>query len=212
MGYDEGRILVAGARPAGDDARGATVKCLELIRACRLGADDPIITVGDVDMHLVNALLMAGYGDLTVLHPSVEALDEVRQALPQIGDRLILLPIGTLQFQPQRRYALWHDRGLFHFLTYPEERQRYVELVQQALRPEGHLVICAFGPDGPLQFRGAPVARYSAGRLAEEFGGQFELAEHGLAVHPAASGENHQLVHCRFRRHAPSWPAQANRD
>lgn len=212
MGDKESLHLGAGARLAGDDARGTTVKSLELIRACRLGADEPIITVGEVDMHLVNALLMAGYGDLTVLHPSVDALDEVRRVLPHIEHRLILVPTDALGFHPKRRYALWHDRGLFHFLTHPEERQRYVEIVQQALRPEGHLVICAFGPDGPLQYHGVPIARYSASRLAEEFAGQFELAEHGLAVHPAPSGENHQLVHCRFQRHAPHWPVEANRD
>jgi SAM-dependent methyltransferase len=196
----------AGSRMTGLDVRGPTVKSLELIRACRLGPDDPIIAVGDLDAHLVTQLFAAGFEDLTVLHPSVEALERLREVLGHLGSEITLLEADPLRFQPHRRYALWHDRGLFHRLTHAEDRQRYVEVVQQALRPEGHLVICAVGPDGPEQYEGAPVARYSASRLAAELGRQFELTEHGLAIHPALGGENHQLLHCRFRRHAPRWP------
>jgi len=195
------------SRTAGLEARSLTAKCLELIRACRLAGDDPIIAVGDVDEHLVAQLLAAGFRDLTVLHPSGEALAGLRGALGGLEHEVHLLEADPLQFRPHRRYALWHDRGLFQRLTHAEDRQRYVEIVQQALQPEGHLVICAAGPDGPDQYAGAPVARYSASKLAVELGKQFELAEHGLAVHPAPRGEGQQLLHCRFRRHAPRWPS-----
>lgn len=194
------------ASAAGSDSRGTTVKCLELIRACRLAAEDPIILVGDVDVHLVNTLLASGYHDLTVLNPSAEALEALRAALGRIEREVVLFEADVLEFKPHRRYALWHDLGSFHRLMHPEDRQRYVEIVQQALQPEGHLVVCASGPEGPAEYGGRPVARYSASRLASELGRQFELAEHALAVHPSDDGGNHQLLHCRFRRHAPHWP------
>lgn len=195
----------AEVRIGGGDAGGATVKCLELVRACRLALDDPIIAVGEVDTHFLTSLLMAGYRDLTVLSGSAEALEEVRTALRHFDQELALIHGDVLQFKSRRRFALWHDRGLFHCLTHPEDRQRYVEVVEQALRPEGCLVICAFGPDGPHHYGGMPVARYSASGLAEHLGPQFELAEHGLAVHEMAEGHTQQLLHCRFRRHAPRW-------
>lgn len=196
----------SGTCGAAIDPRSPTVKSFELIRACGLGLHDPIITVGDVDAHLVAALLGIGHRDLTVVHPSMEALEGLRQALGDLEGEVILIEADPLWFQPHRRYALWQDRGFFHSLTHPDDRQRYVEVVQYALRPEGHLVISACGPEGPAEDRGVPVERYTAARLAAELGRQFELAEEGLELHPLPHGGYHQLLHCHFRRHAPHWP------
>lgn len=202
------RALNRGEAPGvGADASSLTVKSFELIRACGLAPDDPIVAVGDVDAHLIAALLDVGHRDLTVLHPSMEALEALRQALGDLEGEVILTEADPLQFQPHRRYALWQDRGFFHRLTHPDDRQRYVEVVQYALRPEGHLVISASGPEGPTEDRGLPLERYSAPRLAAELGRQFELSEEGLELHPLPHGGYHQLLHCHFRRHAPHWPA-----
>jgi len=183
-----------------------SAKSVELIRACRLSPDDPIIGVGDVDAHLVAALVGAGHRDLTILHPSVEALEKLREALGDLARDVTLMEADALEFHPDRRYALWHDRGYFDRLTHADDRQRYIETVQYALRPEGHLVISASGPEAPEERGGMPVVRFSADRLAEALGYQFELAEHGLALHPAEGGKSRQLLHCRFRRLAPRWP------
>ena len=194
------------ARGVGTDPSSLTVKSLELIRACGLAPEDPIIAVGDMDAHLLAALLDVGHRDLTVLHPSKEALEGLRQALGDLAGEVILIAADPLQFQPHRRYALWQDRGFFHYLMHPDDRQRYVEVVQYALRPEGHLIISAFGPEGPAQDSGVPVERYSASKLAGELGRPFELTAEGLELHPLAGGGYQQLLHCRFRRHAPRWP------
>lgn len=197
---------VAGSTGRVIDPGSPTARSLELIRACRIGPDDPIIAVGEVDPALVEALLGAGHRDLTVLHPSEEELEALRGALGDLVQEVRLLNEEALQFHPERHYALWHDRGYFDCLTHPDDRQRYVETVQYALRPEGHLVISAYGPGAPERRAGLAVTRFSADRLAAALGRQFELAEHSLATHPARGGESHQLLHCRFRRHAPHWP------
>lgn len=195
------------AHSAGDPGS-ATVKCLELIAACRLEPDDPIVSVGDIDAQLIGGLLAAGHRDVTVLHPAAEALEALRGALGAFEREVDLLETDVLDFQPRRRYALWHDRGLFECLPIPEDRQRYVEVLQQALRPEGHFVICAFGPEKSPEREGSVRAvRYSASGLAGELGRQFELTEHGLTLHPTADGGARQLLHCRFKRHAPHWPS-----
>jgi SAM-dependent methyltransferase len=194
------------ARGVGTEPSSLSVKSFELIRACGLAPEDPIIAVGDVDAHLLAALMGVGHRDLTVLHPSKEALEGLGQALGDLAGEVILIEADPLRFQPHRRYALWQDRGFFHCLTHPDDRQRYVEVVQYALRPEGHLIISAFGPEGPAEDSGVPVERYSASKLAGELGHQFELAEEGLELHPLTQGGYKQLLHCRFRRHAPRWP------
>ena len=41
---------------------------------------------------------------------------------------------------PERRFDLWHDRSVFHFLTNSAERRHYVEQVARAVRPGGHVM------------------------------------------------------------------------
>jgi hypothetical protein len=178
------------------------LKSLELIRACGLRADDPLIDVSGGSPVLICSLLDSGFQDLTVLNASDELLEALRD-YPGAGAHVIVMARTVIGFHPVRRYALWHDRGVFHLLGHAEERQQYVESAQEALRPEGHLVIATAGPEGPEMCGGLPVRRYAATTLAEELGGQFELAEHSLALHQAGSGELHQYLHCCFRRHAP---------
>jgi len=50
---------------------------------------------------------------------------------------VMLTEADPLQFEVRRGYALWNDRRFFHRLTHPGDRQRYVEIVHDALRPEG---------------------------------------------------------------------------
>lgn len=179
------------------------LKSLELIRACGLRADDPLIDVSGGSPLLIASLLEAGLRNLTVMNASFEVLEALREGGLK-GDARVRLIAGDVPgFHCAHRYALWHDRGVFHLLRHAEERHQYVESAQEALRPEGYLVIATAGPEGPLQCGGLPVRRYEVGTLAEEFGGQFELAEHALAMHHAGDGEPHQYLHCRFRRHVP---------
>ena len=180
-----------------------SLESLQLIHACALKPEDPIIDVSGGAPVLIEALLDAGFTDLTVINGTPEALDTLARRLGDRADRVAILREDLLGFHPHRRYALWHDRGTFHLLTHAEERQQYIESLEEALRPEGHLVITTFGPDGPQHYGGRPVRRYSARVLAEELGGHFELAEHSLEMHPTPVGQIQQYLHCRLRRRAP---------
>lgn len=186
----------------------ATAPVLDLVGACALNPDDPIIIAGGADVALVKALLDAGQRDITILDPSLESLQPLHTEFGGGESRVILLEQAAPEFVPHRRYALWHDRGVFHSLVHPDDRQHYVELLQQALRPEGHLIITTFGPGGPEHDRGVPVRCYSIETLPAELGRQFELAGHSLSKHLLPTGEARPLLHCRFRRHAPRWPVE----
>ena len=178
-------------------------RSLQLIRACRLQPDEPLIAVGAAASHLVEALIRAGYRDVTVLDPSAEALAGLSQRLAGHRSQVTLVPEAVARFHPHRRYALWHDDAVFHRLIHAEERQQYLEALEEALRAEGHLIIATFGPDGPEE-EGPPVRRYSAATLPLEFGRHFELAEHSLEVEQTPLDPPRQYLHCRFRRHAPA--------
>ena len=180
-----------------------SLKSLGLIRACGLQADDPLIDVSGGTPLLIEALLDGGMRDLTVISGSSAVLKALSGCLGDRANRATLIEHDVIGFHPHRRYALWHDREIFHLLTHAEERQQYVESLEEALQPGGHLVITTFGPDGPQEYGGLPVRCYSARTLPEELGSQFELRDHALSMHQAPSGEVQEYLHCRFRRHAP---------
>jgi len=104
-------------------------------------------------------------------------------------------------FEPQRSYRLWHDRAALHFLTDSADRERYVEVLREALEPGGHAVIATFGPDGPLKCSGLEIRRYNICMLEELLGPEFELRFHELENHQTPMGATQQFLYsCWIRR------------
>lgn len=173
---------------------------LAYIRRTGAGADAAIIDVGGGESTLVDDLLEDGYRNLTVLDISEKALDVCQARLGDRAGRVHWVAADVLQaaFAP-RSFDVWHDRAVFHFLTAPEERERYVAQVMKALKPGGHAIVGAFGPKGPLQCSGLPVARYSSDALHGEFGGAFRLLDHTTTLHTTPWGSTQQFVYCYCR-------------
>ena len=91
-----------------------------------------------------------------------------------------------LEWEPDRRYELWHDRAVFHFLVEERDADRYIATLNDALAPGGHVIVATFADDGPEMCSGLPVRRYAAEDLAAALGEGFELVETRRgARHPA---------------------------
>jgi hypothetical protein len=93
-----------------------------------------------------------------------------------------------LDWEPDRRYGLWHDRAVFHFLVDPERRATYVATLEAALAPGGAVVLGTFASDGPAVCSGLPVCRYAAGELAAALGDAFEVVATRREVHVTPRG------------------------
>jgi SAM-dependent methyltransferase len=152
---------------------------LDLIRRIGAGPGTRVIDVGGGASTLVDDLLAAGIADVTVLDISPAALLLARERLGDkaAGVQWITGDITRVEL-PHAAYDIWHDRAVFHFLTEPADRAAYVEQVRRAVRPGGHVIVAAFGPEGPTQCSGLPVVRYEPGELHAQFGGRFELVDH----------------------------------
>jgi trans-aconitate methyltransferase len=159
---------------------------LELIEAMEIPREAAVIDVGGGASTLVDHLWERGFRDLTVLDISASALDEVRGRLGASAVRR--LHEDVLEWQPDRRYDLWHDRAVFHFLVDETDRRGYVETLHSALNPGGALVLGTFAPDGPEVCSGLPVRRYSADDLSHLLGATFEPLQrrHEIHVTPGA--------------------------
>jgi SAM-dependent methyltransferase len=175
-------------------------KSLELIRATGVQPADPIIDVGSGASFLIDDLVEAGYLDLTVLDISAEVLKKLRARVDPRTAALSFLRQDVTAFRPPRRYALWHDRAVFHFLIQREDRERYVDVLRRALIPGGHVVIATFGPSGPQRCSGLPTLRYDDKALAAELGDDFGLVDSSLAVHRTPAGVEQPFLYCRFDR------------
>jgi SAM-dependent methyltransferase len=179
--------------------QGEPTKSLELIRASGVGQDASIIDVGGGASFLVDRLLREGYGDLTVLDISSEVLRKLRDRLGPSAEHVTLVQADVTEFQPIRRYALWHDRAVFHFLVDHGGQARYVAVLKQAVQAGGHVIIATFGPEGPERCSGLPVQRYAAESLAKTLGADFTPIESFLDVHRTPSGASQQFLFSRFR-------------
>jgi SAM-dependent methyltransferase len=175
-------------------------KSLELIRSTGTRVTDSVIDVGGGASRLVDELLAAGYSDLTVLDISAAVLQKLRERLASAVSSVALLHEDVTTFRPVRRYVLWHDRAVFHFLTRREDRERYVAALRQGVRPGGHILMATFGPSGPERCSGLPTVRYDASTLAAELGADFALVESFLVVHRTPWNAEQQFLYGRFRR------------
>jgi trans-aconitate methyltransferase len=137
---------------------------------------------------------------VTVLDISAQALAAARRQDPT--GTVAFLRADVLTWQPPRRWQVWHDRAVFHFLTSPADRARYLATLRQGLRPGGGVVLATFAPDGPTHCSGLPVARYSARDLAAELGGGFTVTASRAEQHltPAGAVQPFTWVSAQMRR------------
>jgi len=95
---------------------------LALIEASGIGSDAAIVDVGGGASVLGPRLTAAGFHEVTVLDIAQSALAVVRDELGFTGN---MVAADIRQWQPHRRYRVWHDRAVFHFLVAEADRDAY---------------------------------------------------------------------------------------
>ncbi len=173
---------------------------LKMIEAARLSISDPLIDVGGGASRLVDHLMDLGYTDLTVLDISGTALDRTKTRLGPAAKSVHWVETDITRFTPDRRYALWHDRAVFHFLTNPQDRTRYLDVLNRSVVPGGHVLIATFALDGPEKCSGLPVQRYSHELLQETLGNAYELVAKDRETHVTPWGKEQKFLFTLFRR------------
>jgi SAM-dependent methyltransferase len=173
---------------------------LDLITRVAPDAGTPIIDVGGGASTLVDGLLALGYRDLTVLDLAGPALAIAQERLGEDAQRVRWFEANALTAPlPAHHYGVWHDRAVFHFLTEPGDRERYVEQARGSIRPGGHIIVASFAPDGPERCSGLEVMRYTPNSMHAEFGPGFTLTASTREEHRTPSGTVQQFVYCLCR-------------
>ena len=172
---------------------------LELIEEAAVDPGAAVIDVGGGASRLAGQLLGRGYSDVTVTDISGKSLALAQQELGDDADRIEWIEADVLEHDFDRRFVLWHDRAVFHFMVDPETRDAYLSAMRRSLAPDGQLVIATFGPEGPTSCSGLPVQRYAAPDLAGLLP-DFELAFSRVVQHPTPGGKEQQFQYARFVR------------
>jgi len=176
-------------------------RSLDLITSINPDRSAQIIDVGAGASVLVDNLLAAGYGDISVLDVSEAALQISRDRIGTDSSRVKWIRADVLRAHlDEGAYAVWHDRAVFHFLTDAADRQAYVEQVRRAVRPGGHVLVATFAEDGPEYCSGLPVVRYSADGLHSEFGSDFQFVRSEHEDHRTPGGAEQSFLYCLCRR------------
>lgn len=173
---------------------------LDLIKELGVSDSSKIIDVGGGDSYLVDNLLELGYDDITVLDISNAAIERVKTRLGSASNKVKWVVSDVLKFDSEERFDLWHDRAAFHFITNDVDIQKYVELVNERVKPNGYLVIGTFSTSGPLKCSGIEIKQYSEDSMVSAFQSSFEKVRCFNIDHPTPFNTTQNFTFCIFRK------------
>jgi 2-polyprenyl-3-methyl-5-hydroxy-6-metoxy-1,4-benzoquinol methylase len=87
-------------------------------------------------------LIARGDQNVTVMDIARTAIEHSKKRLGAASRSVTWLIADILQAQfPVGSFDVWHDRGVFHFLTEPALRLAYVQLVASAVKSGGPVIV-----------------------------------------------------------------------
>jgi SAM-dependent methyltransferase len=170
----------------------------------RVGPEAGVIDIGGGASRLADCLLARGYVDVSVLDISTTALAKAQERMGGQAAQVAWIAADITAWTPPRRFDLWHDRAVFHFLTDAGGQRAYLAAMAEALRPGGHAIVMSFAEDGPESCSGLPVRRYAPEEMAETVAdlvpGAFRPDGAGRFTHVTPTGAEQRFQYSLFRR------------
>lgn len=167
--------------------QGEPTLSLALIARVGVTHEAAILDVGAGATLLIDRLLDLRFTDVSALDVSEAAFERVRTRLGDCAHKVTWHVADVTRWRPAKRYALWHDRAVLHFLTTPEDQAAYGAVLSEALAPGGFAIISGFAPGGPEKCSGLPIVQHDAESLPRILGPEFTLrgVEDEMHITPA---------------------------
>ena len=173
---------------------------LEFVRKYLHKKEAPAIDIGGGNSRLTELLAREGYTGFSVLDISAAALERTKAKLGTQATQIKWIVSDILAFNPSEKFALWHDRATFHFLTDEKDIEKYVEIAANAIMPGGVLVLATFATSGPPKCSGLEITQYSAATAEKTFAKYFNLLESREAVHQTPFDSEQNFIYNIFER------------
>jgi SAM-dependent methyltransferase len=158
-----------------------------------------IIDIGGGDSYLVDYLLADGYSDISVLDISEAAIERAKKRLGNKAKQVTWIVQDVLDFKPNEKYTIWHDRAAFHFQTEEKTINSYLNLVSNAV--SGNVIVGTFSTDGPNKCSGLDVKQYDEIGMKSRFESRaFKNILCKRENHITPTGASQNFVFCLFKR------------
>jgi SAM-dependent methyltransferase len=174
---------------------------LGFIHQFNLPKDAKIIDIGGGDSKLVDHLLAEGYSNVSVLDISAAAIDRAKKRLGEKATTVNWFETDILEFKPNDKYDLWHDRAAFHFQTEADKIDGYLKILKDAVT--GKIIVGTFSVDGPKKCSGLEIKQYDEVGMKDKFEhASFKNIECKREDHITPSGAVQNFVFCSFEKKA----------
>ena len=173
---------------------------IQLVRNNGVKKTDAIIDVGGGASAFADCLQSRGYKNVTVLDISSAAIELSQKRLGERSRTITWYATDITEFEPPHSYALWHDRAVFHFLTNPSERRKYVEVLKRSVPANGHVIIATFSIGGPEKCSGLEIVQYDAPKILDTLGDGFQLVEEIGETHITPQKRTQEFSYFRLIR------------
>jgi len=171
---------------------------LEYIHSFGLNKDAKIIDIGGGDSKLVDHLLHAGFKNITVLDISEKALEKAKKRLGEKAKNVNWIVSDITTFVPETSFDVWHDRAVFHFLTTPEDIEKYVTIVTKTVT--GYLIMGTFSENGPTKCSGLEIKQYNEEKLTTVFKKEFKKTACIIEDHKTPFDTIQNFLFCSFKK------------
>jgi 2-polyprenyl-3-methyl-5-hydroxy-6-metoxy-1,4-benzoquinol methylase len=171
---------------------------LNFLHELKVEKDAAIIDVGGGDSNLVDYLLEEGYTDITVLDISQNALEKSKLRLGEKANKINWIVSDVTSFVSARKFDLWHDRAVLHFLTNENEVEQYFIAANNNLNDLGKMVLGTFSTEGPDKCSGLPVKRYNQDSITNRARKFFKKIKCITAEHLTPINRIQQFLFCSF--------------
>ena len=168
---------------------------IEFFNEFKLSKTSPIIDVGGGESKFVDFLLAEGYQNISVLDISENALKRAKDRLGEKSKNIEWIVCDINDFNPKKKYALWHDRAVFHFLTSNVEINRYVENVK--LNSE-NFIVGTFSTSGPKKCSGLEISQYDKNLLSKLFEESMTINKVEYINHITPFETTQNFIFCSF--------------
>ncbi len=173
---------------------------LDFIQSNTVSKDEAIIDIGGGDSFLVDHLLDLGYTNVSVLDISENAIERAKKRLGSKAEKVKWIVSDITHFEPTEKYAVWHDRAVFHFLTNASDIEKYQQISASAIAENGKMLIGTFSETGPKKCSGIEIKQYSANVLEETFKKDFKAVECFFENHTTPFDTVQNFVFCSFEK------------
>jgi 2-polyprenyl-3-methyl-5-hydroxy-6-metoxy-1,4-benzoquinol methylase len=173
---------------------------MEFVGLFSLKKDSKIIDIGGGDSHFVDALLEAGFSNVTVLDISSKAIERAKIRLGKSAEKVKWIVSDIIDFVPEEQYDFWHDRAAFHFLTEKTQADKYVEIANKGISGNGILVLGTFSVDGPKKCSSLEIRQYSEESMSGKFEKYFKRVKCITEDHKTPFNTIQNFLFCSFKK------------